>query len=189
MNAKSKSTRHWQTLCLSASLISIAFVTIAESRPWKPTDSMLAQDYANIVDQRGKGDLVMLMWMVPESLPEQQAVAREILSRYVVLGAVHAHVDATGTFSFDDIDSLQISDSNGRALVALDNTSMPPAISGTLVTMQAILGQAAGPFGKGIHWFAYKGDGVSSCKKGVLSIQFAGEKYTYETPIPGCPKS
>src|SRR5262245_2026091 len=92
----------WQVWFLSVSLLT-AFITIAEPRPWKPTESRLAQDYANIVDQRGKGDLVMLMWLVPESLPEEQPVGREILSRYVVLGAVHARVDATGTFSFDDI--------------------------------------------------------------------------------------
>jgi hypothetical protein len=40
----------------------------------------LAQDYATIVDQRGRGDLVMLLWLVPESLPDDQRVARDILS-------------------------------------------------------------------------------------------------------------
>jgi hypothetical protein len=111
----------------------------------------LAQDYATIVDQRGRGDLVMLLWLVPESLPEDQHVAREILSKYVVLGALHAKMDATGTFSFDDVNSLNISDSSGRPLVTLDNSSMPPAITGTIATVQAIMGQAAGPFGRGFH--------------------------------------
>jgi hypothetical protein len=135
----------------------------------------LAEDYATIVDQRGRGDLVMLLWLVPESLPEDQHVAREILSKYVVLGALHAKMDATGTFSFDDVNSLNISDSSGRPLVALDNSSMPPTITGTIATVQAIMGQAAGPFGRGFHWFVYRGDTVNSCQKGGMSIQFANE--------------
>jgi hypothetical protein len=149
----------------------------------------MAQDYANIVDQRGRGDLVMLLWLVPEAIPEDQHVAREILSKYVVLGAVHAKMDAIGTFSFDDINSLNASDTSGRPLVALDNSSMPPTITGALATVQAIMSQAAGPFGRGIHWFVYRGGTVGSCQKGGMSIQLADETYTYETPIPGCPKT
>jgi hypothetical protein len=189
MNTRLKLAKRWQARWLSVSLLSIAFTTIAECRPWKPTENMMAQDYATILDQRGKGDLVMLMWLVPESMPEQQLVARDILSKYIVLGALHAHVDAVGTFSFDQIDSLQVSDTDGRTLVALDDASMPPAITGTLATMQAVMGQAAGPFGRGFHWFVYRGGSLRSCQKGVLTVQFAGETYTYDTPIPGCPKS
>jgi hypothetical protein len=170
-------------------LLSALVTTIADSRTWKPTGGKMAQDYANIVDQRGRGDLVMLLWLVPESLPEDQHVARDILSKYIVLGAVHAKMDAGGTFSFDDINSLNVSDANGRPLVALDNSSMPPTIMGTIATVQAVMGQAAGPFGRGFHWFVYRGDTVNSCQKGGMAIRFADETYTYETPIPGCPKS
>jgi hypothetical protein len=84
-------------------------------------------------------------------------------------------MDATGTFSFDDVNSLNISDSSGRPLVALDNSSMPPTITGTIATEQAIMGQAAGPFGRGFHWFGYRGDTVNSCQKGGMSFQFANE--------------
>ena len=173
-----RSSRRWPVWCFASLLLSAVVTTIADSRAWKPTDGKLAQDYATIVDQRGRGDLVMLLWLVPESLPEEQHVAREILSKYVVLGALHAKMDATGTFSFDDVNSLNISDSSGHPLVALDNSSMPPTITGTIATVQAIMGQAAGPFGRGFHWFVYRGDTVHSCQKGGMSIQFANETYT-----------
>jgi len=163
-----RSSRRWPVWCFASLLLSAVVTTIADSRTWKPTDSKLAQDYATIVDQRGRGDLVMLLWLVPESLPEEQHVAREILSKYVVLGALHAKMDATGTFSFDDVNSLNISDSSGHPLVALDNSSMPPTI-----TVQAIMGQAAGPFGRGFHWFVYRGDTVHSCQKGGSRSQAA----------------
>jgi hypothetical protein len=188
MKAQSKLPKRWPTACFASLLVLVAGLGIAQSRPWKPTQNMMAQDYANIIDQRGKGDLAMLMWLVPESMPEDQHVAREILSKYIVIGALHARMDATGTFSFDDIESLQVS-SGGGPLVALDKASMPPAITGTLATMQAIMAQATGPFGRGFHWFVYRGGTVNSCQKGVLSVAFAGETYTYEMPIPGCPKS
>jgi hypothetical protein len=172
-----------------ALLFLAASIVGADSRPWKPNQESLARDYAFILDQRAKNELVMLWWVVPEQFPEQQAVARDLLSKYVILGAVHARADAAGTFSFDETDTLQVTDAEGNQMVAISNDAMPPAISGVLAAMQAGLAQAAGPFGRGIRWFAYKAGSVHSCEKGRLSVQFAGETYIYDTPIPGCPKT
>ena len=63
---------------------------------------------------------------------------------------------------------------------------MPPAMVGVLATMQSTFARALGPFGQGVHWYAFDSGSVRACEKGGISVQFAGEKYTYDTPVPGC---
>jgi hypothetical protein len=180
---KLKVLKHWPFL-LAVSLFSFAFVADATSRVWKQTPVVIARDYAQIVDQRSPNEFVMLWWLVPEQIPEQQIVFRDVLS-----GAVHARADAAGTVSFDDASSVQVTDDKGQQLALLSNEAVPPTITGALATLQAALSQSAGPLGRGIRWFVYKGGSVHSCEKGRMSVELAGETYTYDTPIPGCPKT
>ena len=50
--------------------------------------------------------------------------------------------------------------------------------------------QSLGAVGAGFRWFVFDGASVKSCTPGSgFSVQLANETYTYDTPIPGCPKN
>ncbi len=55
-----------------------------------------------------------------------------------------------------------------------------------LAGLEAVLRQSLGAYGKGLKVFVFDKGDVDSCQKGQLSVQLAGENYTWETPFPGC---
>jgi hypothetical protein len=65
--------------------------------------------------------------------------------------------------------------------------STSPAIVGSLATVKAAFSQMFGQFGKGIQWFVFANGSVNPCSNGSVAVQFENEKYTYATPVPGCP--
>jgi hypothetical protein len=115
--------------------------------------------------------------------------AQQVLDKYVVVGVVHANAGVNGRVSFDPIDTLQARDGNGSPLTLLIGDNVPPTVAGLLSGVEATVRQALGAMGQGMHWFVFDGGAVHSCVTGGLSIPVAGETYTYETPIPGCPPS
>jgi hypothetical protein len=52
--------------------------------------------------------------------------------------------------------------------------------------MEAMFRQSLGTFGQGMKVFVFDAAGVTSCKPGGLTVPFADETYTWQTPIPGC---
>ena len=182
-------TSSWlRALAALAVTLGLAVVaTAAQSRPWKPTASALAMDYAQIIDRRSAHDLVILMWLPSPSLEHASVETQELLDKYVVLGLVHGHMLVGGSMSFDPIDHVEASDGDGKRLELLTGDAIPPLGQGALAGLQAMLKKALGPMGQGIQWFVFEGGAVRACETGGLSIAYDGETYTYETPIPGCP--
>ena len=172
---------------LAVALGLAAGATPAQARPWKPTASALALDYAQILDRRSAHDLVMLMWLAPPSLEHASVEGHELLDKYVVLGLVHGHLLVGGSMSFDPIDHVEASDGEGKRLELLTGDAIPPLGQGALAALQAMLKKAMGPMGQGIQWFVFEGGAVRACDTGGLSVAYDGETYTYQTPIPGCP--
>lgn len=158
----------------------------AWSRNWKPAPSALAQDYSIITDARDNHDIKMIFWLSSLMLPEGHA--RELFDHYVIVGVTRAHISPVGTMSFDIVDTLQASDGGGAPLRLLSGDNIPPLVNGMVSAMTSMLGQSLGPLGKGIHWFVFEAGSVHACVDGGLSIPFADEVYTYQTPIPGCPR-
>ena len=74
------------------------------------------------------------------------------------------------------------------AMVGQSGSTDPAAVTQAINTLQALARQSLGPLGTGVRWFAFEGSMIHSCTPGKLSVPFAGETYTYDTPIPGCPK-
>ena len=177
-------------LWLPGALILLLAATFpANSRTWSHNPNNLAQDYVTINDNRGNGDVVLLFWIAPALIPEgpsTQAV-RQMLDKYIVIGVVHAHASKDGTITFDRVTTLEASNKNGNALSTLDTNTMPPSVVGALASIQSLFGRSMGNFGQGIQWFALDGGETHTCTKGGFSVKFAGENYTYDTPIPGCP--
>jgi hypothetical protein len=156
------------------------------ARQWKATPEAITRDYATINDTRPGGELFLLLWFVPQMIspnsPGAEA-ATTMLRKYVVVMAVHGHLDRpTLKLSFEDITALQASDESGRALTPVAKDDLPPVSIAMLTAMEA----SAGAMGNGMKLFVFDGAGIDSCSKGRLSIPFANETYTWDTPFPGC---
>jgi len=158
----------------------------ASSRSWKPTKSAIAEDYAQIFDDRNKHEIILIWWLVPPMVPDSPET-RRILDKYVVMALVHAEASADGTVSYDAIDSLQVTDSNGKPLKLLRGDGIPPDATKMLADFGKVARQAVGGMGHGMTFFVFEAGAVHACATGGLSAPFAGEDYTYKTPFPGCP--
>jgi hypothetical protein len=184
--------RLFGTALITAALSAVA-VSTASARNWKATPDAIARDYATINDARPGGELVLLMWFVPAMVrPDVSGAANlaAMLQKYIVVMVVHGHLDkASGTFSFEDIDTLEARDRAGRPLNLLARSDMPPAPTAMLTAVEAMFRQSLGAMGKGAKMFVFDAADVDSCKTGGMSIPFAGDTYTWDTPIPGCPQN
>jgi hypothetical protein len=161
----------------------------ASSRPWKPTPSQIAADYASINHNRGNGDVVTIgWWSSPTATPGSQLAS--VFERYVLISITHSYLNlrepATG-LRFDDVGKLEARDESGNPLVPFDQDVLPPASIGVLATFEAGYRQGLGPRGKGTRFFLFAAGAVHACEKGGISVPYDGETYTWETPFPGCP--
>jgi hypothetical protein len=158
-----------------------------QSRQWRNTPS--ASDYLSINDNRGNGEIVMVLWLASPLIPvaSGKQAARDLLDKYVVLGIVHAHVSKEATFTFDRVGVPQVTGNKNEKLQLLDMESMSPAIVGGLTAVKVAFGRSLGEFGKGVQWFVFANGSVNTCSNGGISVQVENEKYTYVTPGPGCP--
>jgi hypothetical protein len=187
-------TTRWSKLLLlmaaSASLLSMLGFAPASSRPWKATPITLAREYGQIIDTRGIGDIVIVSWMVPQGIPADSpgAVAMQaMLQHYVLMVTVHGQLDkTTGVVSFKDNEDFSVKDRNGKQLASVARESLPPTNIAMITGMEAVFRQSLGAMGSGMKTFLFNGEGIDSCKKGQLAVQFAGETYTWDTPFPGC---
>jgi hypothetical protein len=159
-----------------------------QSRPW-PRNTPNAADYLVINDNRGNGDIVLVFWLASPLIPASagQQAARDLLDKYVVIGVVHAHTNKEATFRFDRAGAPEVLGTKNERLQLLDLDTMSPAIVGTLATVKTAFSQSLGEFGKGIQWFVFANGSVNPCSNGGMAVQFENEKYTYVTPVPGCP--
>jgi len=151
-----------------AMLSCVGFSTSASSRPWKPTPSQIAADYASISHNRGNGDSVNIgWWAAPTAMPGTRLVA--ILEKYVLISVTHSHVNlrepATG-LHFDNIDTLEVQDESRNALISVEQDALPPASIGLLATFEAGYRQGLGPRGKGTKFFLFDAGAVRACEKG-----------------------
>jgi hypothetical protein len=159
-----------------------------QSRPW-PRNAPNAAEYLMINDNRGNGDIALVFWLASPLIPASagQQAARDLLDKYVVIGVAHAHVTKEATFTFDRVAAPLAMGAKNERLQLLDTDTMSPTIVGTLATVKVAFSQSLGEFGKGIQWFVFANGSVNPCSNGGMAVQFENEKYTYVTPVPGCP--
>jgi hypothetical protein len=171
-------------------LLSCFGFSSASARDWKPTPQAMARDYAQIQDIRPDGELIFLMWFVPPMVAPgtmTQAVGA-MLEKYVVIVAVHGRIARpTGTASFEDIETLEARDQSGKPLTLLARDALPPATVAMLGFLDTFFRQSLGAFGNGTKTFVFDAGTVRACERGGISVPLAGETYTWETPIVGCP--
>ena len=106
--------------------------------------------------------------------------------KYVVISVVHFHTGQGGAISLDDIDTLEAQNDDDKPLTLVPRTELLPSEVGMLSAIEAALRQSTGRIGNGTRFFIFDADGVRACEKGGLSVPYAGETYTWDTPFPGC---
>jgi hypothetical protein len=193
-------TRHFAHIAAAAVTLFALGPSPALSRQWKATPEAVARDYATINDTRAGGELILLLWFVPQMAPSNSTGAdilaamlqryAAMLQRYVVIVAVHGHLErTTGTLSFEDIDGLKTMDQTGKPLTPVARGDLPPTNIAMLAAIEGLLRQSLGAMGKGMKIFVFDARGVDSCKQGQLEVPLASETYTWDTPFPGCPQN
>jgi hypothetical protein len=170
--------------CTLAVLLST--VCPSHSRAW-PRGGPTASDYLLINDNRGGGEVVLVYWIASPMMPAASQAARDLLDKYIVIGVVHARGNKEGNFTFDQPRTLEARGAQDEPLQSLDMNTMPPAVVGTLAALKSTFSRSLGAFGQGMQWFVFDSGSVHSCLKGGMAVLFADEKYTYVTPVPGCP--
>jgi len=172
----------------AALAVSLLLAVPAAARSWKPQGAVLAQDYSVITDARLNHDLVEIFWMSWPMTASASQVMQQLLDRYIILGVSHGMLDPGGKMVFSREESAQATSLDGTQLKLLDEASYPPAVAGAVVTLGGFMRQSLGAMGEGMKFLVFESGGVRACEKGRLSVAYAGETYTYDTPIPGCPK-
>jgi hypothetical protein len=159
----------------------------ALARSWNPQGAALAQDYSVIVDGRPNHNIVQVIWMTWPMTSTSSQVVRDLLDHYVIIGLTHGQLGPGGEMVFDKEESATAANLDGTPLKALIENSYPPAVTGAVTAMGSFMRQSMGAMGAGMKFEVFESNGVRACEKGRLSVKYAGETYTYDTPIPGCP--
>jgi hypothetical protein len=157
----------------------------ASARDWHPTPSSLATDYTQITDATDKR-LVFLWWISTPEMSEPELVP--ILEKYFILGVARADISPAADVTFTDFEAPSVLGTDGKALKLVKEEDHPPGVVAVLAGLKSVMVKAIGPMGKGMKLLVYETGTVNACKPGKVSIPFGGEVYTYDTPIPGCPK-
>jgi hypothetical protein len=160
--------------------------TPVAARLWKPTPLQQAQDYAGINHNKDANGRVNLFWMA--SSTAATPTMKQLLDKYVVLNISHTtQGPGGGPPVWNDVEGVQVTDGGGQPLKEVIGSDIPPTLVGIIAQSQAGLAQAT--LGKGkIRWMVFESGTVNACAGGRLSVTYDGETYTFDTPMPGCPK-
>jgi len=167
-------------------LLAVLLATPANARLWKPTPEQLAADYVTINHNKGAEGRVLLAWMASPLVAAP--TMKPLLDKFVVISIVHTRAAADGSVTWDRIEGVQLSDGDGHALKQVASDAIPPTLVGLMAASDATMKQ--GTQGKGIvAWSVWEAGSVMACQKGKLVVSYEGEAYSFDTPLPGCPKS
>ena len=158
------------------------------ARQWKASKARQALEYVQIQYHKPGNEFVFVQWMAPtavESTP-QNATAREILTTYVLISVAHAHINNLGQWNYTDPTDVVIETGNSKTHRPVSPTTLPPAVSGFLTAYSRIIADGIGRLGKNMVTLVFANTGISDCREGVFWVRYAGERFEYKTPIPGC---
>jgi hypothetical protein len=173
---------------LWAGLALVLAAAPAAARSWSTDPAAQAEDYSIITDSRPNHEIAILMWISAPMARNAPPTALATLDQYVLLGAVHGQLNPGGTMDFDPQPTLTPTDDSGKALKVLTGDNVPPLVQGAVTAFGGAMRQSMGAMGQGMHFFVFEAGDVHACSKGRMTVAFAGTNYTYDTPIPGCPK-
>jgi hypothetical protein len=177
-------SQQFNILLLGVTVLGVSFSS-ASSRPWKPTPTQIAGDYAQINHPKSSTEFVNIRWWAPPTVMSGTPFAR-MLEKYILISVVHFHTGQGGAISADEIDALEPRTDDNKALTLVPRTELLPSEVGMLSAVEASFRQSIGRIGDGTRFFIFDVGTVRACERGGLSVPFAGETYTWETPFPGC---
>lgn len=170
---------------LACAVIAALLITPATARQWKPTPDQVTADYTTILHNKGAEGRVTVEWMTSMIAP---AVAlKQLLDKYVLVSIMHTRQPLGGPISWDDIQGVQVSDGDGHPLKEVQTDAMPPLLAGLIAASDATVRQNSLGRGK-VYWGVWEAGSISACQKGRLVVSYDGEAYSFDTPLPGCPK-
>jgi hypothetical protein len=177
-------SQQFNMLLLAMTVLGVSFSSTS-SRPWKPTPAQIASDYAQINHTRSSTEFVNIRWWAPPTVMSGTPFAR-MLEKYILISVAHYHSAQGGAISTDEIDALEARADDDKQLTLVTRTELLPSELGILSAIEASFRQSIGRIGEGTRFFIFDAGTVRACEKGGLSVPFAGETYTWETPFPGC---
>ena len=176
---------------LVSSLVSfLAFVMLllamtappASARPWKPTPQQQVVDYLTITHNRGS-DNVVIVWMASPLVAA--STIKQLLDKYVVLSIAHTRRGTDGATIWEDVQGVRLSDGAGQDLKEVSSDQIPPMLVGMIASSNATMQQSTQGKSK-VYWSVWEASAVNACQRGKLVVNYAGESYSYDTPVPAC---
>ena len=164
-------------------LLLLAAATPASARLWKPTPQQQVIDYLTITHNKA-GENIALVWMASLLVPSP--AVKPLLDKYIILSIAHTRRAADGTTSWDDVQGVQLSNGAGDALTEVTPDKIPPLLVGMIASSDATMRQSSQGKSK-VYWSVWEAGSVNACQRGKLVVNYGGESYSYDTPIPGCP--
>ena len=171
---------------LALGLVVAALAAPVEARMWKPTPAQIASDYTLITHNKGADGRVTLQWLASTTM--NTPVMQQLLDKYVVISIAHTRTLPGGGSSWDDVQGVQVLDGDGKPLTEILPDAYAPALVGLFATTDAIVRQSTQGRGKA-RWGVYEPGTAHACAPGKLQVVYDGETYTWDTPLPGCPKN
>jgi hypothetical protein len=170
---------------VSALLAAALLATPATARLWKPTPQQLIADYVTINHNKGAEGRVLLGWMAS---PVVAAPAlKPLLDKYVVISIIHTRQATDGQVTWDRVQGVQVSDGDGQPLKEVASDAIPPMLVGLMAASDASMKQGTQGQGK-VYWSVWETGSIAACQKGRLVVNYDGEAYSFDTPLPGCTK-
>ena len=173
-------------------------------REWKSKPKSAAADYLTISDKRPTGDGIFIIWLaqpILEGAFPKMPELKDALDHYVVLGTMHMQ-KRDGNIAIDETETPVAQDAQGTALTLLPAQRLPPELNMLEAMLQfglrRSLTQRTGSdasdtkeklddlIRRGFRFFVFDTGTVHACTAGKLQVRYAGETYSYDTPVPGC---
>ena len=163
-------------------VLSLAVTAPASARLWKPTPQQQTIDYLNIAHNKA-GENIVVAWMASPLVAAP--TMKQVLDKYVVLSIAHIRRTPDGTTTWDDVQGVQVSDGAGQALKEVPSDQISPVLVGVIASAEATTRQASQGKSK-VYWSVWEAGAVNACQRGKLVVNYAGESYSYDTPVPAC---
>jgi hypothetical protein len=187
--AKNGEARMKLSLIIGSLIFTVSLPLTSDARKWRVRLHDLASEYSQIIDQRPGNEVVVVYWIAPETMDANMAnveAVKAMLREHMLVGIVHGSAAQAGRLDFRVPENPVLEDGERQQRQPLAKENWPPMITAYSALLQKFLSQSLGQLGGGFHWFVFDGKGIDSCGKGSFWIQYAGERYSYVTPIPGC---
>jgi len=160
-------SQHSKILLLIVAVVGVSFSS-ASSRPWKPSPTQIAGDYAQINHGKSSNEFVNIRWWAAPTVVSGTPFAR-MLEKYVVISIVHFHTSQGGSISIDDIETLEVRNEDDKPLALVPRTELLPTEVGMITTVEAGFRQSSGRIGDGTKFFIFDAGTVRACEKGKVS--------------------